>query len=399
VSESNKQFYRIFKKVKDYIAYGLLTIGIMVVVTASVNASGYRLGSEILIDGETIGLVVNRDYVHAAIEQVSEELYEHNLSFEREPVFIGRVVSPSAAMTQEDVRNAIMSTIDNFVEGYALVVDGEPILALVSEEAAELALENHKNRYVAGNISNDSIIEFDAEVEISNQFVPVSSLRTVEGALLALEPALGVRHTFVKQYVEEIPYEVERVNDYQLYRGRTAVGQAGQRGEDAIIARVVQVNGVEVHSDILERTTLRQPTTRIERIGQAEPPPTIAHGRFIRPAAGTLTSRFGRRWGRMHNGIDIAGPVGTYIRAADGGIVTFSGWDGGFGNIVRINHENGYSTWYAHNSANLVRVGERVAQGQVIARMGSTGSSTGSHLHFEVRRNGVPVDPWPLINR
>ena len=395
-----RQFFMLFRKIKEYIAYGLLTIGITIVIAGGVNASGYKLGSEVMIDGQSIGLVTNRDYVHAAIEQVNEELMNYSggrLSFEREATFIGRVVAPQDAMTQSEIRDVIMGSIDSFVEGYAILVDGEPLLALIDEEAAELALESHKNRYINGESLSESLIEFDSEVKINRQFVPVAMLRTVSGALLSLESTVDVRHTFVTQIIEEIPYEIERVNDYTLYRGRVAISQAGQVGENAILARVVEVNGVQMHSDILEQTTLRTPTPRIERIGQREPPPTIAHGRFIRPSAGTLTSRFGPRWGRMHNGVDLAAPVGTPIRAADGGRVIFSGWDGGFGNVIRIDHENGFVTVYAHNSANLVSVGERVAQGQHIANMGSTGNSTGSHLHFEIRQNGRPIDPWPFI--
>jgi len=395
-----RQFFMLFRKIKEYIAYGLLTVGITVVIAGGVNASGYQLGSEVMIDGQSIGLVTNRDYVHAAIEQVNDELINYSrgvFSFEREPVFVGRVVAPDDAMTQAEIRDAIMSTLDFFVEGYAITVDGEPLLALISEEAAELALESHKMRYVNGEGLSESVIEFDVDVEINRQFIPVAILATPEGALSQLEYTVGVKHTFVAQFIEEIPYEIERVNDYNLYRGRVSIQQVGQRGENAVIARVVEFNGVEIHSDVLEQTTLRNPTPRIERVGQREPPPTIAHGRFIRPSAGTLTSRFGPRWGRMHNGVDLAAPIGTPIRAADGGRVIFSGWDGGFGNVIRIDHENGYVTVYAHNTANLVRVGERVAQGQQIATMGSTGNSTGSHLHFEIRRNGAPIDPWPFI--
>lgn len=117
------------------------------------------------------------------------------------------------------------------------------------------------------------------------------------------------------------------------------------------------------------------------------------------PARGVLTSGFGRRWGRMHQGIDIAGPVGTPIVAAADGEVIFSGWNsGGYGNLVKVWHPNGTTTYYAHNNRNLVRVGQQVRQGQQIAEMGSTGFSTGPHLHFEIRpRNQGAVNPIALL--
>nr|WP_310483994.1 M23 family metallopeptidase [Chamaesiphon sp. VAR_48_metabat_403] len=110
---------------------------------------------------------------------------------------------------------------------------------------------------------------------------------------------------------------------------------------------------------------------------------------FTWPAAGTLTSKFGRRWGRIHKGIDIAGPIGTPINAAADGIVTTAGWkSGGYGNLVEIRHADGTTTRYGHNSQLSVSVGQTVRQGQLVARMGSTGRSTGSHLHFEIRPSG-----------
>jgi len=105
---------------------------------------------------------------------------------------------------------------------------------------------------------------------------------------------------------------------------------------------------------------------------------------YIWPAEGTLTSRYGWRWGRLHKGIDIAGPIGTRILSVAPGEVKFAGWDrGGYGYLVEIRHDNGNLTRYAHNSHILVRKGQQVNQGQQIAEMGSTGYSTGPHLHFE----------------
>jgi murein DD-endopeptidase MepM/ murein hydrolase activator NlpD len=99
------------------------------------------------------------------------------------------------------------------------------------------------------------------------------------------------------------------------------------------------------------------------------------------------------RWGRMHEGIDIAAPLGAPIWAAAGGTVVYAGWLGGYGNLAVVDHGNGFATAYAHASAILVAVGQNVAQGETVALVGSTGHSTGPHLHFEVRVNGVAVDP------
>ncbi len=110
---------------------------------------------------------------------------------------------------------------------------------------------------------------------------------------------------------------------------------------------------------------------------------------YIWPAQGNLTSGYGWRWGRLHKGIDIAAPIGTPIVAAAPGEVIFAGWNtGGYGNLVKLKHDDGSVTLYAHNNRVLIRSGQKVKQGQLIAEMGSTGRSSGPHLHFEIRPNG-----------
>lgn len=122
-------------------------------------------------------------------------------------------------------------------------------------------------------------------------------------------------------------------------------------------------------------------------------------GRFIYPVAGPITSPFGYRTHpvlgttRFHSGLDFGVDYGTPIRAADNGVVIHADWYGGYGNCVIIQHSNDLSTLYAHQSELLVKQGDTVMQGQAVGRVGSTGMSTGPHLHFEVRQGGTPVDP------
>jgi murein DD-endopeptidase MepM/ murein hydrolase activator NlpD len=122
---------------------------------------------------------------------------------------------------------------------------------------------------------------------------------------------------------------------------------------------------------------------------------------FAWPARGVFTSGYGPRWGRMHRGIDIAGPVGTPIVAAADGVVVTAEWNsGGFGNLVEIQHTDGSKTLYAHNNRMFVRPGQAVTQGEQIAEMGSTGRSTGPHLHFEIHPAGQgATNPMMFLNR
>lgn len=121
------------------------------------------------------------------------------------------------------------------------------------------------------------------------------------------------------------------------------------------------------------------------------------------PIYGRITSRFGGRKHpftkgyQFHRGVDIATSRGTSIKATGKGVVTFSGWNGGYGKVVIINHGYGIKTVYAHNSTNLVKTGDRVEKGQIIAKVGTTGMSTGPHVHFEVQVKGKVVDPLKFI--
>jgi murein DD-endopeptidase MepM/ murein hydrolase activator NlpD len=147
-----------------------------------------------------------------------------------------------------------------------------------------------------------------------------------------------------------------------------------------------------------ELEDLEREQARIERvILNSSAPIRRGSGRFIWPINGSFTSPFGQRWGRLHAGIDLAAPTGTAIRAADTGQVVLAGPYGGYGNYTCIRHTRTVSTCYGHQSRILVGVGDVVTQGQVIGAVGSTGHSTGPHLHFEVRISGKPVDPMAYL--
>ncbi|MDU2064801.1 MAG: LysM peptidoglycan-binding domain-containing M23 family metallopeptidase [Sporomusaceae bacterium] len=121
------------------------------------------------------------------------------------------------------------------------------------------------------------------------------------------------------------------------------------------------------------------------------------NGRFLWPIIGEISSPFGLRWGRIHEGIDIASESGTLVQAAKDGKVTLAGWNGGYGYAVMLEHSQNFQSLYGHLSAVYVQPGEFIHSGQVIGAVGSTGNSTGPHLHFEIRCAGEPLDPLPLL--
>ena len=115
------------------------------------------------------------------------------------------------------------------------------------------------------------------------------------------------------------------------------------------------------------------------------------------PTIGRITSNYGMRWGKMHNGLDIGAPYGSEIIAAESGTIIYAGWEEGYGNLIEIKHAGGLSSYYGHCSLINVNVGQIVKKGQKIGNVGSTGNSTGPHVHFEIRNNGKPTNPLNFL--
>ncbi|MDX8153021.1 peptidoglycan DD-metalloendopeptidase family protein [Patulibacter brassicae] len=181
----------------------------------------------------------------------------------------------------------------------------------------------------------------------------------------------------------------------QLVSARSSIDEVRDQRHDLLVK--VRADRREIQEDL---AAMEREESKIQSKLSGMPsggPIKRGSGRLIWPANGQFTSPFGQRWGRLHAGIDIAVPTGTPVRAADSGTVAIAGWVGGYGNYICINHGGGLSTCYGHNSRLGVRVGQQVTQGQVIAASGNTGNSTGPHIHFETRVNGVPRDPMSYL--
>jgi murein DD-endopeptidase MepM/ murein hydrolase activator NlpD len=183
----------------------------------------------------------------------------------------------------------------------------------------------------------------------------------------------------------------------RLLASQNALASARREKQDTLAA--VQTSKEEFLHEVagLERQSATLAAQIRAAQGQAVYPSSYdstpgARG-LLWPVAGPVTSGFGWRWGRMHEGIDIAAPSGATIQASASGTVIYAGWMGGYGNLVVIDHGGGLATAYAHQSSIGSGIGQQVSQGQVIGYVGCTGHCFGDHLHFEVRVNGSPVDP------
>jgi murein DD-endopeptidase MepM/ murein hydrolase activator NlpD len=167
---------------------------------------------------------------------------------------------------------------------------------------------------------------------------------------------------------------------------------------EAIDAAVANLPDVSAALQVLaERRSLATTRSSRSKVRHALTRGAPAH-RWVLPYAGTFTSPYGFRWGRLHAGIDLAGPTGSTIVAATDGCISYAGPMGGYGEVMQISDWDGTETVYGHMSS-YIRTSGCVKAGQPIARVGSTGDATGPHLHFEVRVNGVPVNPVPFLAR
>jgi murein DD-endopeptidase MepM/ murein hydrolase activator NlpD len=186
----------------------------------------------------------------------------------------------------------------------------------------------------------------------------------------------------------------------KLFKGQSKTLQKGHNGKKEVTYHVTSVNGDTVDQTVLDETTLSKPQDEIVEVG-TKVMSSRGSGNLSWPTiGGTVTSPYGMRWGAFHKGIDIAGVANRTILAADNGVVTSAGWDnGGYGNRVVINHNNGLQTTYNHMSSIKVHAGQVVRKGEPVGIMGETGDATGVHLHFEVYQNGHLVNPSRFVHR
>ena len=330
----------------------------------------------ISVDGQELGYAQTSEELEQMLDQVAEpylndQTVEHKFT---QDVEIFPVELPSNTEFTPDTLQATLSGNKEEAE-YVTVERGDTFNSIAE----------------AAGLTGDQLQELNPEVK--------SSRLTVGDQLLVkqAEPLLTVETVVTETYEETIQSPVEYVDNANLYEGTTQLKEAGQDGVEQVEARVTLVNGAETQREEVSRTTVQEATTTYMYQGTKEKPATASNGYFIWPLSGTITSEFGYRniFGgtSFHSGLDIAAPYGTTISAADGGTVTFAGWRGSYGYTVIITHDDGTVTYYAHCSSLLVNAGEKVFQGQAIARVGMTGTATGYHCHFEVRVGGQSVNP------
>lgn len=330
---------------------------------------------QISLDGQVLGVIENKAQFNNLLQEIKGVyVTSETISAEFvEEIQVTPIYLPDEVLTIDQMRDIL--TENTTGETTYTVVSGDTFNAIAYRN--DMSVSELKALNPEVNINKLSI----GQVLNVKERIPRLSVRTIEHST----------------YVEAIECPVQTREDSSIYVGSSKIITQGVEGEAEVTADIVYVNGVEKSRTVLESVTLREPTVTVKAVGTKPKPKTASNGYYIWPCQGKISSYFGYRtiFGSRsyHSGIDISGSKGTAIKAADGGKVTFSGYKGNYGYLVIITHDNGSQTYYGHNSSLLVSAGQRVYQGQVIARMGSTGRSTGNHCHFEVRIGGSAVNP------
>ncbi|UJF33340.1 peptidoglycan DD-metalloendopeptidase family protein [Paenibacillus hexagrammi] len=215
--------------------------------------------------------------------------------------------------------------------------------------------------------------------------------------LTLLQPTLSVKTTEKVIRNQEIQYDTEYVKDDNLRVGVIQPISEGKNGLKKVTIQVTKVNGMMTDEQVVNEEIIDQPVTAKARKG-TKVVKGEGSGKFAWPVASpNITSTYGVRWGKLHKGIDITG--NKKIMAADNGKVVETGYKNDYGNYVIINHLNGYETLYGHMSKIIAKEGAIVEKGEQIGVMGSTGDSTGVHLHFEIHKSGGLQNPLKYLNR
>lgn len=341
--------------------------------------------SGLYVDGELIGVVKSGADLRYLIQNLLDaaRVNDKNATAQFvQNVEIENGLYPTTSIISTDDMNKIVTSTSRAGVTY-MVEDGDTVTSIAKANHMTISDLNKIN----GNQLGDSIHPGD--------------LINIEVA----EPKLKVELIKTATYQVTIPNKTVTQNDDSQYTDYTKVLTQGANGLQECVDKVYTVNGVETKRESVSSTILSQPVDKVVLTGTKKRPKTgsgVSSGNLMWPVPSlhTITTYFTWRWGEFHTGIDISGSnaYGKTIIAADGGVVAAAGWDGGYGNRVIVRHNGTLSTLYGHCSNILVTVGQKVSKGQAIARVGSTGNSTGPHCHFEVIKNGTKVNPMLYVH-
>jgi murein DD-endopeptidase MepM/ murein hydrolase activator NlpD len=442
---------------------GVWIFGLLLLITSIFYITTGGKPVILLANDEPLAVVANEGQVNEALTKAKSELekqygisisgFTTKLSYDAE-----KAKREDKALSDQQLVTLLKEKLAWTVKSWSITVNDKPALYLASEEGAQAALELLKKNYLpeGSNVTVEKIV-FNEEVKIVAAEALLWELKTPEKAaeimmqglakasqytvkngdslwtiardnnmtvaqlkeanpemksdflkigqklnLVKAEPLVTVVSIVTTTVEEKIPYPTQYESDSSLWRGQQSVKQEGAYGSREVTYRITKANGVETSRETLAEKVLLQPISRVVVRGTKMMVASRGDGGsgiLGWPTRDRITSGYGKRGREFHTGIDIDGVTGDPVYAAEDGVVLEAGWDGHYGKSIVVDHGRGLTTRYAHLSSIDVSIGQRVSRGSIIGKVGSTGRSTGSHLHFEVRINGEHQNPLRYLER
>ncbi len=354
----------------------------------SVSEEALALNAEALPQAQEIEAEVKEEVSDEQVQE--EEVDEDEAKVEEEP---GTLMEIEFA---EDI-----AVVEAFVEP-SDIVDVATAVEMITKENEEekiYTVENGDSPWLIASqndMSLDDLYKMNPDLKDNEKYMQVGD----EVVIMVPEPELKVETKVEIVYTEPIYRETVYVDDPDTYVGSSSVIDNGSDGVMEVTAVVTQLNGEEIDREITGKERVVEPANKVVSKGSKPFPVKGATGSYIYPVSGfVITSPYGYRRGSFHHGVDLALASGNPIVAADGGTVVFAGWKSSiYGYAVEIDHGDGVLTRYAHCSKVSVSVGQAVSKGEEIAKVGSTGRSSGPHVHFEIRFDGVAANPIDYLD-
>lgn len=349
----------------------------------------FTFGTGIYYNGRQIAVTANEKDCAKAINSVNATIASHNAKSVTSYFKIFPVLTLRNNISNfRDTCDSLLLCSPDLVRGCTVYSDNIPVFTAKNRNIAEAVVQKHISETSASQNAR-----ITTNLTYGTNIVPKNEISDSEKCFALLSGNENVNIVSVVNETDtlSIPFDTQTMQDPDLYIGESVTVTEGKAGMQQVRSEATYKNGAKQSEIILSRQVISQPVSRIIRTG-IKPKDILVTGVFY-PLEGVISSPYGKRWGRMHEGIDIAVAEGTPVIAAEGGKVTYAGELGGYGNFIKIDHGNGIETAYAHLSTIQVTTGQIVSANTQIALSGNTGRSTGPHLHFEIVKDSVPLNP------
>ncbi|MWV46203.1 peptidoglycan DD-metalloendopeptidase family protein [Paenibacillus sp. HJL G12] len=365
----------------------------------------YAEGVELKVDGKVVGIVKDQATVDAALEKVKQKYApQAAATAAANGAGVKKLASSKTAKPQYIAANPAVKSVNIEEKVTFAPVETDPNKVLTAEEAAKLLLTGKDAPLLYTVDEGDTISSIAGQFHVSQKEIFANNPQIKEkylqiGDQLQLtvpKPPLTV--TTVEKVSEQVATapDIEIRKSKDLPAGKSKVVRPGQEGLKVMNYVVTKQNGKVVDEQWVGQSVVKASLKEV--VLQGTKVPGKGSGKFAWPVSGArISSSYGSRWGKMHKGLDIVSGNRT-IKAADDGTVTFTGQINGYGNAIIISHGNGYETLYGHLQSISTHSGAHVNQGDKIGVMGSTGRSTGTHLHFEIHKSGSIQNPMKYLN-